>query len=220
LTVHVIGEQPGIDLEYHATLAWLERAAGDPLVRHPKRLPATLDFRPHADLFLRTYHASPAGTETGFPLVIRDGALHFPTTLTSQARYQPFLEGGAFLGTFHAHPPDRAPFFDPQDLANTLRSDNAGFLDLLLSRDRLYALVRANPYLYISAHHVNRNPLLLQEQHVELLRRAGGREPHEPEYDEAYRKAGLYYFQRYQLALYEGDPQSLLRRTVTPEGSW
>jgi hypothetical protein len=203
-----------------ATLAWLERAADEPVARHPKHLPETLDLREHAELFLNVFHSALAGTETGFPIVIQSGGLHFPQELTSQARYEPYLGSGRFIGTFHVHPADRAPFFDPQDLANTLRSDNAGFVDLLLSRDRLFALVRANPYLYISAHHVNRNPLLLQEQHAEMLRRRGAGGPEEPDYASHYRKASLYYFDRYQLALYEGSPQEALRRTVTPEGKW
>jgi len=202
------------------TLAWLARAAEDPIARHRKNLPETLDFRRHAEVFLHTFHAAPPGTELGFPLVLRAGRLHFPEALASQSRYQPYIEGGRFVGTFHVHPPDRAPFFDPQDLSGTLRSDNAGFLDLLLARDRLYALVRSNPYLYVSAHHVARNPLLLQETHAQQLRRTGSRDPEGPEYPEQYRKAGLYFFHRYQLALYEGDPQEALKRTVTPTGSW
>ncbi len=202
------------------TLGWLRKAAEDPIARHPKSLPETLDFSEHAQMFLHTFHAAPAGTEVGFPLVLREGTLHFPLELASQARYQPFLDGGRFLGTFHVHPPDRAPFFDPQDLANALRSDNAGFLELLLTRDRLYALVRANPYLYISAHHVNRNPLLLAEPHADALHRRGVRGPEDAEYDEKYRETSLYYFRRYQLALYEGDPQGPLKRTVSPEGNW
>ena len=200
--------------------AWLARAAEDPVARHPKHLPETLDFREHAELFLSTFHAAPMGAELGFPVVMEAGRLSFPADLASQTRYQPFLAGGRFIGTFHVHPPDRAPFFDPQDLANVLRSDNAGFLELLLARDRLFALVRANPYLYISAHHVNRNPLLLLEPHSERLHRGGTRAPEEPEYAEHYRSASLYWFHRYQLALYEGDPQGPLRRTVTPEGNW
>lgn len=202
------------------TLAWLGRAAEDPVARHPTNLPETLDFREHAELFLKVYHSAQHGIELGFPLALRHQGLHFPTELTAHARYQPFLEGGRFVGTFHVHPPDRAPFFDPQDLANALRSDNAGFLELLLIRDRLFALVRANPYLYISAHHVNRNPMLLAEQHGSLVHRAGGREPHEPGYAAAYRKAGLYFFDRYQLALYEGGPEEVLQRTVSPQGRW
>lgn len=203
------------------TLAWLARAAEDPTARHPKHLPESVDFREHAELFLRTFHGAPAGTELGFPIVQRrDATLHFPTELTAQARYHAYLGEGRFLGTFHVHPAERPPFFDPQDLAAALRSDNAGFVELLISRDRLYLLVRANPYLYVSAHHVNRNPLMLQEPHAAMLHRAGGRSPEDPAYAEAYRKASLYYFQRYQLALYEGSPDGLLRRTVTPEGSW
>jgi hypothetical protein len=207
-----------------STLDWLARAAEDPIARHPKHLPETLDFSAHAALFLNTYHAAPPGTELGFPVVLKGPHLEFPSEITAQARYAPFLAEGRFLGTFHVHPPDASgagvPFFDPQDLANALRSDNAGFLELLLARDRLYALVRSNPYLYISAHHVNRNPLLLQEQHGEMVRRRGSREPGDPDYAEHYRKASLYWFQRYQLALYEGDPQQPLRRTITPEGRW
>lgn len=206
-----------------STQDWLERAAADPVARHPKHLPETLDFREHAALFLNTYHAAPAGTEIGFPLVLSHGRLEFPLELTAQAHYSAFIGEGRFLGTFHVHGAGTeiaAPFFDPQDLANALRSDNAGFLDLLLAGDRLYALVRSNPYLYVSAHHVNRNPLLLQEQHAERLRRRGSREPGDPDYAEQFRKASLYWFHRYQLALYEGDPQEPLKRTVTPEGRW
>jgi hypothetical protein len=207
-----------------STSDWLERAAADPIARHPKHLPETLDFTAHVETFLNTYHAAPAGTELGFPMVLQDGWVRFPMELTAQARYAPFIGSGRFIGTFHVHPPvlggTPAPFFDAQDLANSLRSDNAGFVDLLLAEDRLYALVRSNPYLYISAHHVNRNPLLLQEQHAELVRRRGAREPGDPDYAESYRKAGLYWFHRYQLALYEGDPQQPLKRTVTPEGRW
>ena len=190
------------------------------MARHPKRLPETLDFREHAAVFLHTFHTAPPGTELGFPVVLEAGRLHFPAEMASQARYQPFIGGGRFLGTFHVHPPDRPPFFDPQDLAAALRSDNAGFIELLLARDRLYVLVRANPYLYISAHHVNRNPLLLQEPHAEMLRRRGSGDPEAPEYADHYRKASLYYFHRYGLALYEGDPQGTLKRTVSPEGTW
>ncbi len=202
------------------TLSWLARAADDPIRRHPDHLPDTLDFREHAEVFLNTYHSAPAGTELGFPLALREGKLHFPLELASQAHYQAYTEEGRFVGTFHVHPVDRPPFFDPADLANTLRSDNPGFLDLLLARDRLYAVVRANPYLYISAHHVNRNPLLLQEQHAQLLRRRTAQGAEHPDYDAQYRRASLYWFQRYQLALYEGDPQGLLKRTITPEGRW
>jgi hypothetical protein len=213
-------DRPALLLPGSATLAWLGRAAVDPVARHPKSLPETLDFSAHAHLFLTTFHAAPPGTELGFPVVLRESRLHFPPALASQARYEAFQDGGQLLGTLHVHPPDRAPFFDPQDLAGTLRSDNPGFIELLLARDRLFVLVRANPYLYISAHHVTRNPLLLAEPHSERLRQKSGREPGEPGYDEAYRAASLYYFRRYQLALYEGDPQAPLRRTVTPEGSW
>lgn len=202
------------------TLAWLARAADDPTRRHPAHLPATLDFREHADLFLHTFHAAPAGTELGFPIALRAGALHFPRELASPARHHPFLEGGRFVGTFHVHPPDRPPFFDPQDLAVALRSDNAGFIELLLTRGRLFALVRANPYLYISAHHVNRNPMLLAESHEAMVRSQGAGGPDDPGYEASYRAASLYYFHRYQLALYEGDPRGLLHRTVTPSGSW
>lgn len=202
------------------TLDWLTRAAEDPVQRHPKHLPETLDFRDHAPLFLKTFHAAPAGTELGFPIVLRDGRLHFPTELTSQSRYQAYLDGGLFIGTFHVHPADRPPFFDPQDLAGALRSDTPGFVDLLLARDRLFALVRANPYLYISAHHVNRNPMVLHEPHTQRVRRLGSGQPEDPRYAEHYRRASLYYFERYQLALYEGDPQSMLARVVTPGGRW
>lgn len=206
-----------------STSDWLQRAAADPIARHPKHLPETLDFRQHATVFLSTYHAAPAGTEMGFPLVLEGDHLTFPLELAAQARYAPFIGKGRFVGTFHVHPPapdgSPAPFFDPQDLANTLRSDNAGFLDLLLAGDRLYALVRSNPYVYISAHHVNRNPLLLQEQHSEMLRRRS-KDAADPERPDHYRKASLYWFQRYQLALYEGDPQEPLKRTFTPEGRW
>lgn len=207
-------------LALNPTLMWLERAVRDTTRRHPKSLPDVLDFREHAEVFLNTYHAAPAGMESGFPLVLRQGALHFPMELSAQARYQPFQQDGVFIGTFHVHPADRPPFFDPGDVASTLRSDNPGFLDLLLARDRLYALVRANPYLYISAHHVNRNPLLLHEEHAGRVRKQGSRTPEDPDYAEHYRKATLYYFQRYQMALYEGNPQGELRRTLTPEGSW
>jgi hypothetical protein len=186
---------PGLD--------WMARAADDPVARHPKHLPETLDFREHADVFFRTFHAAPAGTEIGF-----------------HARYEAYIEGGRFIGTFHVHPPDRAPFFDPQDLAGALRSDNAGFVDLLLARDRLFALVRANPYLYISAHHVSRNPLLLEEEHTAMIRRRGSGGPEDPDYPEHYRRASLYWFHRYGLALYEGDPQEPLKRVLTPEGRW
>ncbi len=202
------------------TLDWLTRAAEDPLARHPSRLPENLDFSRWEETLLHTFHAAPPGTELGFPLVLRDGGLHFPAELAAASRDHADVDGGRFLGTFHVHPPDRPPFFDPQDLAGALRSDNPGFLELLLSRDRLYALVRANPYLYISAHHVDRNPLLLSEPHAEMLRRRGARDPEAPDYAEHYRKTGLYYFTRYQLALYEGDPRKALKRTVTPEGRW
>lgn len=202
------------------TVEWLTRAADDPVTRHPKHLPETLDFREYADLFLRTFHAAPAGTEIGFPIVLDEGSLHFPMDLASHARYQPYLDGKRFVGTFHVHPPDRAPFFDPADLASALRSDNAGFVELLLARDRLFALVRSNPYVYISAHHVTRNPLLLQEEHAARLRGLGGRDPEAPDYPAQYRKASLYYFHRYQLALYDGDPGRPLKRTLTPEGGW
>lgn len=212
------------------TVEWLIRAADDPVRRHPDHLPETLDFREHAPLFLQTYRAAPPGSELGFPMVLRDGGLIFPTELTSQTRYDPFLAGGRFVGTFHVHAPapesSPPPFFDPGDLASALRSDNAGFVDLLLAKGagdrapRLYALVRANPYLYISAHHVTRNPLLLAEPHTELLRRGDARGPADPGHSQRYRRASLYYFHRYQLALYEGDPAHPLRRTVTPEGRW
>ena len=69
-------------------------------------------------------------------------------------------------------------------------------------------------------HHVNRNPLLLQEPHAARLHRMGARDPNDPQYGELYRKASLYWFHRYQLALYEGDPGGTLQRTVTPEGGW
>jgi hypothetical protein len=211
-------------LGYPATLAWLTRAADDPVARHPRHLPETLDFSPHAPLFRRQLQHALLGTEGGFPLVLQEGRLHFPEELAFRARYQPFLAGGRFVGTFHVHPAGPgtppAPFFDPQDLAGALRSDNAGFVELLLTGDHLFALVRANPYLYISAHHVTRNPLLLQEPHTTMLRRRGARTPADPTYADAYRRAGLYYFHRYQLALYEGLPEEPLRRTVTPEGQW
>ena len=212
--------QPSLLTLQHPALTWLARAAEDPVSRHPKHLPETLDFREHVSVFLSTFHAAPAGAEIGFPLVLQAGRLHFPTELTSHARYEPYIEGGRFVGTFHVHPPDRAPFFDPQDLAGALRSDNAGFVDLLLACGRLYALVRANPYLYISAHHVNRNPMLLQETHTAMLRRRGSPDPGDPDYAARYRKAALYYFSRYQLALYEGSPDQPLQRTITPEGTW
>lgn len=217
--MEVAGSSAGL-LAYRATLSWLSAASDNPAQRHPSRLPEELDFSPHAELLLHTFHAAPAGVEIGFPLVLTGRELTFPPELASQARYHAFLGEGRFVGTFHVHPPDRPPFFDSADLAALLRSDNAGFVDLLLTKDRLYAAVRANPYLYISAHHVNRNPLLLAEDHEGRVRRQGSRSPEAPDYPDLYRKAGLYYFQRYQLALYEGDPQGELRRTFTPSENW
>jgi hypothetical protein len=206
------------------TLQWIARAAKDPVARHPNHLPETLDFREYAPLFVQNLRVAPAGAEVGFPIVLRGAELHFPTELTSQARYQPVLDGGRFIGTFHVHSAvpgsSAAPFFDPQDLASALRSDNPGFLDLLLVEERLYALVRANPYLYISAHHVTRNPMLLLEPHTAKIRRRGSREPGDAHYAEHYRRASLYYFERYHLALYEGSPREALRRTFTPEAQW
>jgi len=210
--------------EQTGTLEWLRRAANDPVARHPKHLPESLDFREQADLFLRIYHGAPAEVELGFPLVLDQGRVEAPLELTAQARYEAYLGGRRFLGTFHVHPAasgDRAaPFFDPADLAAALRSDYAGFLELLLARDRLYLLVRANPYLYISAHHVTRNPLLLLEEHQGCLQRAGSRGPDDPRYPAQYRKAGLYWFSRYGMALYEGAADSVLKRTFTPDGTW
>jgi hypothetical protein len=217
--VLVAGGGAGL-LPYRATLSWLGAASDDPTQRHPSRLPAALQFSRHAELFLHTFHAAPPGVEIGFPLALTGKELTFPPELTAQARYHAFLGEGRFVGTFHVHPPDRPPFFDPGDLAALLRSDNAGFVDVLLKRDRLYAAVRANPYLYISAHHVNRNPLLLAEEHAARVRRQGSRSPADPDYAQHYRRAGLYHFQRYHLALYEGDPQGELRRTFTPSDSW
>jgi hypothetical protein len=175
-------------------------------------------------VFLHTYHAARGGAELGFPVVLERGRLEFPRELAAQARYEAYHGGGRYVGTFHVHPPGRestsAPFFDPQDLASALRSDNAGFIELLLARDRLFALVRANPYLYISAHHVTRNPLLLAEEHRRRLRRNGGAALDDPCYPEQYRAASLYWFRRYGLALYEGRPDEALRRVFTPSESW
>ncbi|MGQ9524707.1 MAG: hypothetical protein ACUVTZ_07680 [Armatimonadota bacterium] len=193
-------------------------------MRHRDHLPAELDFRSHADLFAYTHDRSLGGTELGFPIAMREGKLWFPRELAVQPRYPAFMDGGRFLGRFHVHPPGAdgfaAPFFDPQDLACALRSDNPGFIELLLTRGRLYAMVRANPFLYIAGHHVDRNPMLLAEQHAEILARLGSRGPSDPGYDEHFRQAGMYYFRRYGLALYEGDPHGVLKRTFTPEEGW
>lgn len=203
-----------------ATLTWLSRAAENPIARHPAHLPPRLDFRAHADLFEHMLHAAPPGTELGFPVVLTAGGLDFPPELATHARYDAYLGGGRLIGTFHVHPADRPPFFDPADLASALRSDNAGFVELLLARGRLFVLVRANPYLYISAHHVNRNPLLLAEQHERLLHRGGTSDPSDPDYAERYRRASTYFLRRYQAALYEGSPEEVLRLTLKPEKSW
>jgi hypothetical protein len=205
------------------TLAWLRRAAEDPQHRHPARLPEQLDFSGWATTFLHTLHAAPAGTELGFTLLLGPTGLEAPTELAARARrtvQDTAYRGLPVLGGFHAHPDDRPPFFDPVDLATAVRSDNPGFLELLLARGRLYALVRANPFLYVSAHHVNRNPMLLAEPHAALVARHGARSPEDARWESAYRQAGLYYFARYQLALYEGDPARPLRRTVTPKDTW
>src|SRR5262249_1921862 len=109
-----------------ATLAWLARAADDPVARHPRHLPGTLAFGPYPAIFRHQLQHALPGTEGGFPIVLRAGGLHFPEELAFQARYQPFLAGGRFVGTFHVHPAGAgappAPFFDPQDLASALRS--------------------------------------------------------------------------------------------------
>lgn len=206
------------------TLLWLSLAADNHLMRHRDRLPARLDFSEHADLFLHTHDRSLDGAELGFPILLRGGRLWFPEELTVQSRYPAFLEGGRFVGRFHVHPPNpngfSAPFFDPQDLACALRSDNPGFIELLLTQGRLLAMVRSNPFLYIGAHHVDRNPLLLAEQHGEIIKRLGSREPSDPKYEEHFRQAGMYYFRRYGLALYEGDPRGCLDRVFTPEEGW
>jgi len=207
-----------------STLEWIARASDDTIARRIDQLPWTLDFREHAALFLNVYQNALPGVESGFPMVLKNGRLEYPGMLTSHSRYMPFIDGGRFVGTFHVHPSvtgsASAPFFDPQDLGSALRSDNAGFIYLLLARDRLFALVRTNPFLYISAHHVNRNPLLLLEQHSELIRASGSREPGDPDYDEHFRRAGLYFFARYDLALYEGVPRAPLSRTVSPRRNW
>jgi|GEM_PF-2944105 hypothetical protein len=206
------------------TLAWLQAAADDHLMRHQDHLPEALDLREHAPLFARVYQSAPPNTQIGFPIVLRDGRLTFIEELAAHVRYGPFINGGRFIGTFHVHPPapdgSSPPFFDPRDLAAALRSDNPGFIELLMAADRLYALVRANPFLYIGANHVDRNPLLLQEQHAEMVHRRGSHSPSDPNYAEHYREASLYFFRRYGLALYEGGPAELLKRTVTPERPW
>jgi hypothetical protein len=202
------------------TLSWLARAADDPRLRHPDHLPETLDFREWAGPFESVYRSAAPGADLGMPIYLRAGSLIFPEELTMRTNYAPFHDGGRYVGSFHVHPSSQdgysAPFFDPGDLGGALRSDNPGFMELLMARDRLLALVRCNLFLYISAHHLNRNPMFLEEPHTELIRRGGGREPGDPDYDETYRKAGLYYFYRYDLALYEGEPREALKRTVTP----
>ena len=47
------------------TLQWLMRAAEDPVARHPKHLPETLDFREYAPLFVQTLRAAPVGVLVG-----------------------------------------------------------------------------------------------------------------------------------------------------------
>jgi len=206
------------------TLLWLKLAADNHLMRHRDHLPNRLDFSNHAALFLHTHNRSLDGAELGFPIVLREGRLWFPEELAVQSRYSAFVDGGRFVGRFHVHPPNpngfSAPFFDPQDLACALRSDNPGFVELLLARGRLFVMVRSNPFLYIAGHHVDRNPMLLADQHAEIIRRLGSKEPSDPGYDEHYRKAGMYYFRRYGLALYEGDPRGPLERVFTPEAGW
>jgi hypothetical protein len=205
-------------IQESATMAWLRRAADDPLARRADRLPETLDFREYGHLFMATFHGALPGVEAGFPITLGAVGLRFPKELTVQARYLPFIDGERFIGTFHVHPEDRPPFFDPQDLGSFLRSDDPGFVSLLLARDRLHVLIRSNPFLYISAHHVDRNPALLLEQHTGMLHRPPDAAGLDSEL--AYRRASLYFLERYDLALYEGDPASLIARTITPARRW
>lgn len=160
------------------------------------------------------------GTEIGCPIVARPEGLSFPTELAWQASYPARLNGATFVGTFHVHPEDKAPTFDAQDLANVLRSDNSGFVDLLMANGKLQVLVRTNPFTYVSAHHVNRNPLLLQETHTEQIRRHGPDERTDADYTRNFRRATRYFCHRYQLAFYEGGLHEELKRVYTPEAVW
>ena len=202
------------------TLTWLQVATEDPSRRHPDHLPKTLDLRPWAELFTHVSAATALGSEVGFPIVLREGRLHFPQDLTWQTSFPARLEGGWFVGTFHAHMKGGEPSFDPHDLGATLRSDNPGFLELLMTGGELLALVRSNPFLYISAHHVTRNPMLLAEPHAELVRSHAGGSPTREEYRAAFERATRYYLERYQLALYRGQPDQPLEPVFMPKGRW
>jgi len=205
------------------TLAWLQQAVESPARRHPDYLPKALDFRPWAELFAHVAETTVLGAEVGFPVVLREGRLHFPREMTWKSGYPARLEGGWFLGCFHAHLPLQqggAPTFDPQDVAAALRSDNPGFLELLMVEGELQALVRSNPFLYISAHHVTRNPLLLAEAHADLQHRHAGDSAPPEEKRAAFRRATRYYLRRYQLALYRGKPSEPLPVRFMPKGRW
>lgn len=204
-------------LELHPTTVWLDRAARDPTERQPHRLPETLDFRPWAPLLRAYARGALPDTEIGCPIVAGELEIRFSTDLAWQARYPAQLAGGWFIGTFHVHPPGREPTFDPHDLAGLLRSDNAGFLDLLAAGSRLLALVRTNPFLYVAADRVNRDPWLFRETFErEIRRRSPPPTPDRPEYELACSRALRYYCERYQLALYQGSFDEPLRRTFTP----
>jgi len=201
-------------------LPWLAMATERPERRHPDFLPEALDLRPWAGVLSEVAAAALLGSDLGFPIVYRGAALHFPRELTWKASYPARLEGGWFIGTFHAHGKGGAPSFDPQDLAATLRSDNPGFLDLLAVGGEVLALVRSNPFLYISAHHVTRNPMLLAEPHAELVARHAPTSAPAAVRRAAFERATQYFLERYQLALYRGDPGEPLPRVHTPPGRW
>ncbi len=198
------------------TLSWLRAAVQDPSRRLPEFLPRRLDLGP-AEREIRTVAANALpDTEIGGVLLLEPAGIALRLDLTWLAHYPPIVDGLPFFGTFHVHPAGMAPHFAPEDLSHLLRSDNPGFLDVLLAEGKLKTLVRTNPFLYVAAYRVDRDPLLFAGRHEESRRRLGPLERDDPDWARHYRSATFSLCHSFRLACYEESASGVLERVLSP----
>ena len=200
-----------------ATLAWLRASVADPSRRLPPHLPERPGFGAAGPAIRAVAAGALPDVEIGGILLLGPAGVEARIDLTWLAHYPPVVDGLPFLGTFHVHPKGHAPTFAPEDLAHILRSDNPGFVDLLATPEKQICLVRTNPFLYVAADRVDRDPLVLAGRHEEYRRALGARARADADDARPYRAATLALCRVYRIACYEGPAGAgILDRVLLP----